>query len=76
MRTVSTTQAEKHESPATLTDLRLSLADVFRELRDGEIKGDAAKELANVAGKIIKSVAVQVEYAALRKEKPDIPFAK
>lgn len=34
------------------------------------------KEKSNAAGKIIKSAAVQLEYAALRKDRPEIPFMK
>jgi hypothetical protein len=37
--------------------------------------GEAA-ELANLAGKMIGSAKVQVEYYALRKESPEIAFLK
>ena len=40
----------------------------------GEIKPGEAAELANLAGKMIGSAKVQVEFYALRKEMPDIKF--
>lgn len=54
--------------------MRAQLADVFSKLRAGEIKPGEASELANIAGKMIASAKVQVEYYALRKERPDIAF--
>lgn len=47
-----------------------------RALRAGTIKPSEAAELANIAGKMIKSAKVQVEYYALRKEAPTIPFLR
>ena len=57
-------------------ELRGQLADVFAKLRAGEIKPGEAAELANLAGKMIASAKVQVEYYALRKETPEIGFLK
>ena len=54
--------------------LRDQLAEVFTKLRAGEMKPGEAAELANLAGKMISSAKVQVEYYALRKESPKIPF--
>jgi hypothetical protein len=42
----------------------------------GAIKPKEAGELANVAGKMINSAKVQLEYYALRKETPTIDFLK
>jgi len=58
----------------TATQLRDELLVVFDQLQSGAIKPKDAKELANVAGKIINSAKVQLEYHALRKTTPDIPF--
>lgn len=58
----------------TVTELRDELADVFDQLRTGEIKPKEAGELANVAGKMINSAKIQLEYHALRKSTPSIPF--
>ena len=55
-------------------ELREHLANVFLGIRDGSIKHKDAAELANLAGKMINSAKVQVEYHALRKDKPSIPF--
>ena len=54
--------------------LRDDLSDVFDKLRAGEIDRNSAAELANIAGKMISSAKVQVEYFALRKEAPKIDF--
>ena len=55
-------------------ELRTGLSEVFEKLRAGEIKPKEAAELANLAGKMINSAKVQVEYYALRKEQPYISF--
>ena len=57
-----------------MDELRGQLADVFAQLRAGTIKPGEAAELANLAGKMIGSAKVQVEYYALRKEAPIIGF--
>jgi hypothetical protein len=55
-------------------ELRTQLSEVFTGLQNGTIKHKDASELANLAGKMINSAKVQVEYYALRKEAPLIPF--
>jgi hypothetical protein len=55
-------------------ELRVELSKVFAELRGGSIKHTEAAELANLAGKMISSAKVQVEYYALRKESPNITW--
>ena len=60
----------------TASELRAELAQVFAQLKAGEIKPNEAAELANLAGKMINSAKVQVEYYALRKESPEIGFLK
>jgi hypothetical protein len=57
-------------------ELRGQLADVFAKLRAGEIKPGEAAELANLAGKMISSAKVQVEYYVLRNEAPTIEFLR
>ena len=59
-----------------VNELRTQLAQVFAQLKAGEIKPGEAAELANLAGKMIASAKVQVEYYALRKEPPEIGFLK
>lgn len=55
-------------------ELRQELALTFEKLKAGEIKPGEAAELANLAGKMIGSAKVQVEYYALRKESPRIEW--
>ena len=59
-----------------VTVLRNELSEVFDKLNSGLIKPKEAGELANLAGKMINSAKVQLEYYALRKEIPDITFLK
>lgn len=59
-----------------MSELRNQLSEVFSDLRNEKIKPQAAAELANVAGKMVNSAKVQIEYYALRKEKPVIAFCK
>lgn len=58
----------------TASDLRHELGLVFDQLRAGLIKPQEASELANVAGKMISSAKVQVEYYGLRKLATRIAF--
>ena len=62
--------------PNTVTELRDQLLDLFTDIGNGHVDLKVAKELNNSAGKIIKSVSVQIEYAAARDEKPTIEFAR
>lgn len=55
-------------------ELRTELAQIFAQLKAGAIKPGEAAELANLAGKMINSAKVQVEYYALRKESPRIAW--
>lgn len=67
---------DQMQVPETITELRDDLLTMYAEIGRGRINLGMAKEKCNAAGKIIKSAAVQVDYAALRKEKPEIPFLK
>lgn len=58
----------------TVQQLRNDLASIFDELRSGAVKREDASELANLAGKMISSAKVQVEYYAMLKETPNIKF--
>jgi len=55
-------------------ELRKELALTFAQLKAGAIKPSEAAELANLAGKMIGSAKVQVEYYVLRKESARINF--
>ena len=62
--------------PTTITELRDDLLRLYYEIGEGMIQLPMAKEQSNAAGKIIKSAAVQLEYASVCKVKPNIPFLK
>ena len=55
-------------------ELRKALSKVFKSLENGTIDVKQAAEFSNIAGKMINSAKVQVEYFALRKESPTIAF--
>ena len=57
-----------------IEEVRAELAAVFRGLKDGTIDTKVAGELTNCAGKIINTLKVELEFAAQRKETPNIPF--
>lgn len=57
-----------------IQQLTSELNECAESLKSGAISIDEAKALANLAGKTIKSVAVQIEYARIRNETPDIDF--
>lgn len=56
--------------------LRNELCNAFLWVKDDPRRGAQVKEMANVSGKIINSVRLEIEYAGMRKEKPDIEFLK
>jgi hypothetical protein len=58
----------------SVIELRAELSEVFAQLKVGAITPAVATEMNNSAGKIINTVKLELEYAALRKEKPSIPF--
>jgi hypothetical protein len=57
-----------------IRDLRDGLLKVFMDLKNDTLEVRAASEMNNAAGKIVNTVKVQLEYSALRKEKPAIDF--
>ena len=57
-----------------ITELNNQLTTLYSALRDGTIDVKTAAEMNNTAGKIINVQRVQLEYAALRNEAPEITF--
>jgi hypothetical protein len=57
-----------------IEDLRNSMLDVYEKIRSAEIGVREAKEYANVAGKIIASAKLQLEYNAYMKTQAKIKF--
>lgn len=58
----------------SINELRAELLKLFSDIKSGDADVKAAGEMNNTAGKIINSVKVELEYAALRKVEPCIPF--
>ena len=56
------------------TDLRRDLTEVYNKLRSHEIGIEEAKQVANVAGKVIKSATAQLEYNKYVGSKKAIDF--
>lgn len=57
-----------------ITELNNQLTTLYAALRDGTIDVKTAAEMNNTAGKIINVQRVQLEYASLRNEAPNIDF--
>lgn len=72
---MTTKKQKKPTRPtSTMTDLRNHLLETFDDVRNNAVPLDKAKEISSLAGKVINSAKVQVEYAVARKEKPRVPF--
>lgn len=54
--------------------LREDLIDAYESLKADPRRVVQVAELANTAGKIIGSVKIELEYALLKKERPNLPF--
>ena len=59
-----------------VTKLRKELTKTFESLKNKEIGISEAKEVANVAGKIISSAKTQLEYNKWSGSKDEIEFLK
>lgn len=57
-----------------VTNLRNDLVKVYEQLRNKEIGVSEASEAANVAGKILSSAKVQLEYNKYCGSKDEIVF--
>lgn len=58
-----------------VTDLRNDLLDVYEQTKAGSLDKAIAAELANNAGKIIKTAALELEYNRFTKQADKrIPF--
>lgn len=58
----------------TLSDLRLDLIQVYNELRNGTLPLGEAKEISNMAGKIISTLKVEIAYEIHRGNIKSIDF--
>ena len=59
-----------------ISELTKELTALYEGLKVGTLDVKVATEMNNTAGKIINAQRVQLEYADLRKEQPDIDFMK
>ena len=59
-----------------ISELTTELSELYQGLKNGTMDVKVATEMNNTAGKIINAQRVQLEYAELRKEQPDIDFMK
>lgn len=59
-----------------ISELTKELSELYEGLKNGTVDVKVATEMNNTAGKIINAQRVQLEYAELRKEQPDIEFMK
>lgn len=57
-----------------IEELRSSLLENYENLKAGKIEIKPAKELANIAGKIINTLRVQLDYNTLTGNTEKIPF--
>lgn len=57
-----------------INELRQDLIDAYESLKSDPRRVVQVAELANTAGKIIGSVKIELEYALLKKERPNLPF--
>ena len=57
-----------------MTELRDELAKAYKKLKKGKTDTKTAAQLSNVAGKIINTTKVQLEYNELTKNGKKIKF--
>lgn len=57
-----------------INEVRAELVKVFEGLKNGSVNAKEAGEMNNCAGKIINTLKIELEFAQLRSETPNIPF--
>jgi hypothetical protein len=60
--------------PKNIEELRNGLLEAYEWVKTDPRRGPQVKEMVNASGKVINTLKVQLEYAALRKEMPSIEF--
>lgn len=58
----------------TMSDLIRDLSKAYESLRDNKLGLNEAKEISNIAGKLIKGASVQLKYNQYMKLEEEIPF--
>jgi hypothetical protein len=57
-----------------IEQLRNSLLTNIGDIKSGRLPVKEAEAITNTAGKVLNTVIVQLKYAELRKEEPNIDF--
>lgn len=65
---------QKRKQVKNVNDLTADLLLTYNQVRDDEIGADAAKNAANVAGKIISNIKAKMEYNKMVGIKAPIEF--
>ena len=60
--------------PKDINELREQLLDAFDWVKQDPRRANQVKEMTNAAGKILGTVKLQLEYAVLKGEEPEIAF--
>ncbi len=60
--------------PKDIHELRDQLLDAYDSVARDPRRANQVKEMANTAGKVLGTLKLELEYAMLRGEKPNIPF--
>lgn len=58
----------------TMSDLIKDLSNAYESLREHKLGLNEAKEISNIAGKLIKGASVQLKYNQYMKTADEIPF--
>lgn len=58
----------------SIEDLRNDLLTNIDEIKTGDLPVKEAEAITNTAGKVLNTVMVQLKYADLKQEKPEIPY--
>ena len=57
-------------------DMEKGLCEMFEQVKADPRRCGQAKELANVAGKLINAQKISMEYATMHKTSVELPFMK
>ena len=57
-----------------ITDLRIEMLDLFEKVKNNEVDLKTAKEMSNIAGKVIGNAKAQLEYNKFVGTKSKIAF--
>lgn len=57
-----------------IEELRNDLLANINDIKTGKLPVKEAEAITNTAGKVLNTVVVELKYADLRKEKPEIAF--